>query len=108
MKHLLETLNTPSEANTIIMMTAADLKKLIDDTNAYTRRVVEEMHKPSYFNTADLMKLFKVGRTTIYNWERDGKLPKCIQPEGTDLKLWDQSEVFAWANSGKAGKYIHK
>ena len=37
--------------NTIVMMTAADLKKLIDDTNAYTRKCVEESFQPHYYDT---------------------------------------------------------
>lgn len=91
--------------NTIIMMTGADLRRLIDDTNAWTRKVVEEQHQPRYFDIDDLMKLFKVGRTTIYNWMNSGKLPEYMTIDGTDKKLWDQAEIRDWVASGRVGKY---
>lgn len=91
--------------NTIVMMTAADLQKIIEETNAYTRRCVEEQHQPRYFDIDDLMKLFKVGRTTIYNWLNSGKLPEPMTPPHTDKKLWDQAEIRDWVASGKTGKH---
>ena len=107
--HNLQQILTSQEApNTIVMMTAADLKKLIDDTNAYTRRAVEEQYQPHYYDSADLQKLFKISRTTLYNWEKEGKLPKPYIPDGTDKKLWVQSEIRAWVDAGKVGRYIHK
>lgn len=92
---------------TIIMMTAADLQKLIDDTNAYTRRVIEEQHQPRYFDIDDLMTLFKTSRTTIYNWMNNGKLPEPMTIDGTDKKLWDQAEIRDWVASGRVGRYKH-
>lgn len=89
-------------------MTAEDLRKLIEDTNAYTRKCVEEQHQPRYFTQKDLTKLFGVSRTTIYNWEAEGKLPKPFIPEGTDKKLWSQEEIHQWVDAGKVGRYTHK
>lgn len=106
----MQTLLHSNEApNTIIMMTAEDLRKLIDDTNAWTRRVVEEQHQPRYFDINDLKELFKVKSiVTIYNWINEGKLPAPMQLEGTDKKLWDQAEIRDWVAAGKAGKHIRK
>ena len=91
--------------NTLVMMTAADLQKLIEETNAYTRRCVEEQHQPRYFDIDDLMKLFKVGRTTIYNWMNQGKLPEPMAIPDSDKKLWDQTVIRDWVASGKTGKH---
>ena len=108
MHNLQQILSSNEAPNTIVMMTAADLKKLIDDTNAYTRRAVEEQYQPRYYTASDLQKLFKVSRTTIYNWEKDGKLPQAHIPEGTDVKYWYQAEIHAWVDGGKVGRYVHK
>lgn len=101
-------LHSSEAPKTIIMMTAADLRKLIDDTNAWTKRVVEEQHQPRYFDIDDLMKLFKTSRTTIYNWMKQGKLPEPMTIEGTDKKLWDQAEIRDLVAAGRAGRYVHK
>ena len=105
----LQQLMSSAEApNTIVMMTAADLKKLIDDTNAYTRKCVEESFQPHYYDTKDLMNLFHVSRTTIFNWDTKGYLPESYTPEGTDKKLWKMHEIHEWIDAGKLGRYIHK
>lgn len=108
MLNLQQLIHSEEAPNTIVMMTAEDLRKLIEDTNAYTRKCVEEQHQPRYFTQKDLTKLFGVSRTTIYNWEAEGKLPKPFVPEGTDKKLWSQEEIHKWVNAGKVGRYTHK
>lgn len=108
MNNLQQILTSQESSTTLIMMTAADLKKLIDDTNAYTRRTVEEQYQPRYFDAADLMRVFKISRTTLYNWERSGKLPSPHVPDGTDKKLWDQAEIRAWVDAGKLKRYNHQ
>jgi len=105
----LQTLIHSDEApNTIIMMTGEDLRKLIDDTNAYTRQVIKEETSPSYYTTDDLMNLFKVSRTSIYNWVREGKLPEPFRPADSDKKLWSQAEIHKWVAAGRTGRYTHK
>lgn len=108
MHNLQQLIQSKDAPNTIVMMTAADLKKLIDDTNAYTRKCVEEQYQPRYFTQKDLSKLFGVSRTTLYNWESQGKLPKPYVPEGTDKKLWNQEDIREWVAAGKTGRYVHK
>lgn len=102
MQSLLHSSDAPQ---TIIMMTAEDLRRLIDDTNAWTRKVVEEQYQPRYFDIDDLMKLFKASRTTIYNWMNTGKLPEPMTIDGTDKKLWDQAEIRDWVAAGRTGKH---
>lgn len=109
MNNLSQLLNSGSAANTIIMVSAQDLKDYTDNLIRETRRAVEEQFQPRYFNAADLMKLFKISRTTLYLWERNGKLPAPYIPEGTDKKLWDQAEIRDWVAAGRVGRYIqHK
>lgn len=108
MANLQQLLNSQEAPNTIIMMTAADLQKLIDDTNAYTRRCIEEQLQPHYYDSSDLMRLLKIGRTTLYNWEREGKLPKPSQLAGSDKKLWDRNEIKEWIEQRKLKKYNHQ
>ena len=108
MSSIQQIISSHDAPSTIIMITAADLNKLIDDTNAYTRLAVEEQFQPRYFDASDLQKLFRISRTTLYNWVKNGKLPPYRIPEGTDKKLWDQAEIKAWVDAGKAGRYIHK
>ena len=108
MSSLQQIINSQDAPNTIIMMTAADLQKLIEETNAYTRRCVEAQYEVKFYDSADLQRLFKIGRTTLYKWEREGHLPACIQPEGSDKKLWNKAEIHEWLDSGKAGRYKRK
>lgn len=109
MQSIQQLLNSESAANTIVMMTAADLKKLIDDTNAYTRSCIEEKYEPKYYDVSDLMRKFKIGRTTLYSWINKGKLPQPMHFEGRSEKLlWPQAQIREWEETHNTGKYSHQ
>ncbi len=106
MDNLQQLLNSGMASNTIVMVSAADLKAFADRIVADTRRIVEEQYQPRYFDIDDLMKLFKTSRSTIYNWMKKGTLPAPCQLEGKIL--FGQAEIREAVAHGRVGKYIHK
>jgi predicted DNA-binding transcriptional regulator AlpA len=49
------------------------------------------------FSPADLAELFKVGKATILDWARDGKLPKPVGPGRSPR--WTQKQIAAFLES---------
>ena len=97
-----------SEApKTLIMMSGDQLAKLIDDVTNYTRKVVEEQYQPKYYTVDDIMKLFSVQRSTVYNWIKNGRLVAYYMEDG-GRPYFEQAEVREHMRQGKLGKYQHR
>lgn len=107
MTSLQSLLNSPEASNTILMVSADQIKKLIDDVTANTRRIVEEQYQPRYFTIEDMKDLFKVSQSTIYNWVANGKI-KAYKMEDGGRNYFDQAEVREAMRKGVVGKYVHK
>ena len=113
MQNIQQLLNSDSAANTIIMISGADLKQLIDETNAYTRQCIEDKYDPKYYDASDLMKMFNIGRTTLYNWINKGKLPKPMHFKEVDNSgkpdklMWAKNQIRQWEQEHRVGKYSH-
>lgn len=102
-------LNSQDAPNTLIMMSGEQLNKLIEDVTANTRRIVEEQYQPKYYTVEEVMDLFKVSQSTVYNWANSGKLVSYKIGEGKAARIFfDQAEVREAVRAGKLGKYIHK
>lgn len=109
MTNIQSLLNSQDAPNTLIMMSGEQLNKLIEDVTANTRRIVEEQYQPKYYTVEEVMDLFKVSQSTVYNWANSGKLVSYKIGEGKAARIFfDQAEVREAVRAGKLGKYIHK
>lgn len=100
-------LNSQQAPQTLIMMSGEQLRQLIDDVTANTRRIVEEQYQPRYFTVEDMTELFHCQVSTVYNWISRGKV-KAYKMEENGRTYFDQAEVREAMRSGLLGKYVHK
>ena len=92
-------------ANALLVVTADDLRDFANQLIASTKRIVEAQYKDVYYSVEDLCALLHVSETTIYNYQRKGKL-KPIKMEGRTL--YARADVEKAMHDGTLGKYIHK
>lgn len=108
MTNLQSLLNGPDAANTILMVSAEQIRKLIEDVTANTRRIVEEQYQPRYFTMEQMQELFSLkSQATIYNWIKSGKIRGYKMEEG-GRTYFDQAEVREAMKKGVIGRYVHK
>lgn len=100
-------LNSQQAPQTLIMMSGEQLRQLIEDVTANTRRIVEEQYQPKYYTVEDMTELFHCQTSTIYNWISRGKI-KAYKMEENGRTYFDQAEVREAMRSGLLGKYVHK
>jgi len=105
MESLRSILNSPQSANTLLVVSAADLKQYSDQLVAETRRAVEEQHQPVYMTREDVMELLHISNGTFYNFVKAGKLNPVMVG---DQKRFIRSEIDEAVRTGRLGKYIHK
>ena len=109
MTNIQSILNSQEAPNTLIMMSGEQLSKLIEDVTANTRRIVEEQYQPKYFTVEQMMEIFHVSKSTVYNWSKSGDLTSYKVGEGKAARIFfDQAEVREAVRAGRLGKYIHK
>lgn len=92
-------------ANALLVVSADDLRDFADQLIASTKRIVEAQYKDVYYSVDELCDLLHVSETTIYNYQRKGKL-KPIKMEGRTL--YARADVEKAMRDGTLGKYIHK
>lgn len=105
MDSLHQLLNSGMASNTIVMVSAADLKEAIDRIVIETRRAVEEQHRPVYLTREEVMELLKISNGTFYNFIKAGKLRPVMVG---DQKRFIRAEIDEAISAGRLGKYIHK
>lgn len=109
MTNIQSILNSPEGAATLIMMSGEQLRKLIEDVTANTRRIVEEQFQPKYFTMEEMMDMFHVKRSAIDEWVKSGKINKYKMTEGKRSPVFfDQAEVREAVRQGRIGKYTHR
>lgn len=91
--------------NALLVVTADDLRDFANQLITSTKRIVEAQYKDVYYSVEDLCALLHVSETTIYNYQRKGKL-KPIKMEGRTL--YARADVEKAMRDGTLGKYIHK
>ena len=92
-------------ANALLVVTADDLRDFANQLITSTKRIVEAQYKDVYYSVEDLCALLHVSETTIYNYQRKGKL-KPIKMEGRTL--YARADVEKAMHDSTLGKYIHK
>lgn len=105
MESLCSILNSPQSANTLLVVSAADLKQYSDQLVAETRRAVEEQHQPVYMTREDVMELLHISNGTFYNFVKAGKLNPVMVG---DQKRFIRSEIDEAVRAGRLAKYVHK
>lgn len=105
MESLRSILNSSQAANTLLVVSAADLKRYSDELVEATRRAVEEQHQPVYMTREDVMELLHISNGTFYNFVKAGKLNPVMVG---DQKRFIRSEIDEAVRTGRLGKYIHK
>ena len=107
MNNIQTILNSQQAPQTLIMMSADQLRELIEDVTANTRRIVEEQYQPKYYTVEDMTKIFNCQTSTIYNWISRGKI-NAYKMEENGRTYFDQAEVRDAMKKGLIGKYVHK
>lgn len=105
MENLHNIINSQQAGNTLLVITASDLRDLTDRLVTETRRAVEEQHRPVYMTRKEVMELLHISNGTFYNFVRDGKIT-AVEVGGN--KLYIRSEIDEAARQGRLAKYIHK
>ena len=98
-------INSSDGANTLIMMSGEQLNKLIEDVTANTRRIVEEQFQPRYFTLEQMIEMFDVQQSTIYNWIKRGIIKPYYMVDG-GKPYFDQAEIRDHMKNGTIGKGI--
>ena len=107
MNNIQTIINSQQPPQTLIMMSGEQLRQLIDDVTANTRRIVEEQYQPKYYTVEEMTEIFHCQVSTIYNWINRGKI-KAYKMEENGRTYFDQAEVREAMRQGLIGKYVHK
>jgi excisionase family DNA binding protein len=55
------------------------------------------MNEESMLSVQDVASLLNIGETTVYRWERDGKIPKKIKISHKKV-VWLRDDLLKWIN----------
>lgn len=105
MTNIQSLINSRDGASTLIMMSGEQLNKLIEDVTANTRRIVEEQFQPRYFTLEQMIEMFDVQQSTIYNWIKRGIIKPYYMVEG-GKPYFDQAEIRDHMKNGTIGKGV--
>lgn len=105
MTNIQSLINSRDGANTLIIMSGEQLNKLIEDVTAKTRRIVEEQFQPRYFTLEQMIEMFGVQQSTIYNWIKRGIIKPYYMVDG-GKPYFDQAEIRDHMQKGTIGKGI--
>lgn len=105
MTNIQSLINSRDGASTLIMMSGEQLNKLIEDVTANTRRIVEEQFQPRYFTLEQMIEMFDVQQSTIYNWVKRGIIKPYYMVEG-GKPYFDQAEIRDHMKNGTIGKGV--
>lgn len=105
MNNIQSLINSRDGANTLIMMSGEQLNKLIEDVTANTRRIVEEQFQPRYFTLEQMIEMFDVQQSTIYNWVKRGIIKPYYMVDG-GKPYFDQAEIRDHMKNGTIGKGV--
>lgn len=105
MDNLHSLLHSGMAANTIVMVSAQDLRECIDRLVQETKRTVEEQYQPVYLTREEVLEMLHISNGTLYNFIKDGRIKPVMVG---DQKRYIRSEIDEAVRSGKLRKYIHK
>ena len=84
-------MHSPNAANTLLVVSAKDLKDCFESFVKFARETWKEQDEPSYYTREELREMLHVSDPTINNYRRKGLIPEPVTIEGR--VLYDKAEV---------------
>ena len=104
MENLHALLHSGMAANTIVMVSAQDLRDFTDRVVRETRQAIEDMHRPVYMTREEVMELLHISNGTLYNFIKAGKITPVMVGEQKRFIRADIDDAIA---KGQLAKYKH-
>lgn len=104
MDNLYSLLRSGMAANTIVMVSAQDLRDFTDRVVRETRQAIEDMHRPIYLTRKEVQDLLHISSGTLYNYIKSGKITPVMVG---DQPRFVRAEIDQAISSGQLGKYKH-
>ena len=84
-------MNSPQAGNTLLVVSAADLRTLLEDMMNFTIKTIKEHDEPSYYTRDELAQKLHISLVTLGRWRKEGKLPEPVTIDGR--VLFDKAKV---------------
>lgn len=85
--------------NIQLVVTAKDLRDLLDGAIAWGMKTIKERDEPTYYSRDELLELLHVTDPTLLNYRKKGLIPEPVTIEGR--VLYDKAKVREAMTSGK-------
>lgn len=84
-------MHSPDAANTLLVVSAKDLKDCFESWMKFTMQRIKEQDEPSYYTREELLEKLHVSDPTLNNYRKKGLIPEPVTIEGR--VLYDKAEV---------------
>lgn len=88
---LKEIIHSSQAPQIMLVVSAADLRELLDDAMAFAIKTIKEREEPEYYTREELAEKLHISLVTLQRWRKDGKLPEPITIDGR--VLFDKAKV---------------
>lgn len=85
-----------------LVVTAEDMRKLLDGAIAWGMQTIRERDEPTYYSRDELLELLHVSDPTLMNYRKAGLIPEPVVIGGR--VLYDKAKVRDAMTSGKLGR----
>ena len=72
--------------------------------NAEQRSAKQLVEEEIFLNTADVMRIFHISRSTLKRWFSDPSVPCSLSPTGR--KMWSSDMIMDWAMKKKNSRKV--
>lgn len=93
-------INSENAGNIQLVVTAKDLKDLLDGAMAFAMKTIKERDEPTYYTREELLEVLHVTDPTLNAWREKGLIPEPVRLAGGKV-LYDKAKVYEAINSGK-------
>lgn len=84
-------MHSPDAANTLLVVSAKDLKDCFESWMKFTMQRIKEQDEPSYYTREELLEKLHVSDPTLNNYRKKGLIPEPVTIEGR--VLYDKAKV---------------
>lgn len=92
-------IHSPQAQYTLLVVTAADLQKLLEDAIAWGMSTIKERDEPKFYTREELLDLLHVSNPTLMSYRKRGLIPEPVTIDGR--VLFDKAEVRTALAEGK-------
>ena len=92
-------MHSPDAANTLLIVSAKDLKDCFESWMKFARETWKEQDEPSYYTREELLEKLHVSDPTLNNYRKKGLIPEPVTIEGR--VLYDKAKVREAIEGGK-------